>query len=219
MTFSPAAMARSNGALRGMRGSQKFSVLVGLAMVASLSACGSGATSMMSGGTFRSPDYGTWMMGQPPGYHFRNVSCPVPASLPGSTVRVVLGDMGMMQMMGGVAPLGYRMMLHASPAVVRAGRVSFEVANMGWRTHEMVVLPLSPGNAAGQRTVGPDGRVSEKGSLGEASASCAAGAGEGITSGAAGWVTLTLKPGAYELVCNLPNHYADGMYQALTVTN
>jgi uncharacterized cupredoxin-like copper-binding protein len=175
---------------------------------------------MMGGGAVRSPGYGTWMMGQSaPGYHFRDVSCSVPASLPGSTVRVVLGDMGMMQMMGGVAPLGYRMMLHASPAVARAGPVSFEVANMGWRTHEMVVLPLPPGSAAGQRTPESDGRVSEKGSLGEASSSCAAGSGEGITTGAAGWVTLNLKPGAYELVCNLPNHYADGMYQALIVTN
>ena len=54
---------------------------------------------------------------------------------------------------------------------------------------------------------------------GEVSASCRADAGEGITSGSAGWTTLTLPPGRYELVCNLPNHYAAGMYQELTVTS
>ena len=53
----------------------------------------------------------------------------------------------------------------------------------------------------------------------EVSASCGADAGEGITSGSAGWTTLTLPPGRYELVCNLPNHYAAGMYQELTVTS
>jgi len=50
---------------------------------------------------------------------------------------------------------------------------------------------------------------------GEVSASCGADAGEGITSGSAGWTTLRLPPGRYELVCNLPNHYAAGMYQEL----
>jgi len=81
-----------------------------------------------------------------------------------------------------------------------------------------VILPLPGGAAAGQRVPGADGTVEETGSLGEASNSCAAGTGEGITSGAVGWTTLTLPAGRYELVCNLPNHYADGMYQELDVT-
>ena len=34
---------------------------------------------------------------------------------------------------------------------------------------------------------------------------------------AVGWVTLQLTPGRYELVCNLKNHYANGMYQELDV--
>ena len=48
--------------------------------------------------------------------------------------------------------------------------------------------------------------------------SCAAGAADGITAGAAGWNTVTLPPGNYELVCNVENHYANGMYQELVVS-
>ena len=50
------------------------------------------------------------------------------------------------------------------------------------------------------------------------SGSCAEGSGEGITATSVGWVTLNLPAGHYELLCNLPNHYADGMYQELVVT-
>ncbi len=129
----------------------------------------------------------------------------------------MLADMGMMRIMGGTSPLGGRMMLHAAPARVAAGPVSLVAYSMGWRTHELVVLPLV-GAAAGQRVPGADGTVSESGSLGEASRSCAAGAGDGISAGSVGWVTVNLAPGIYELVCNLPNHYADGMHQELDVT-
>ena len=38
-------------------------------------------------------------------------------------------------------------------------------------------------------------------------------------AGAVGWVTLTLTPGRYELLCNLANHYADGLNQELLVTS
>lgn len=65
---------------------------------------------------------------------------------------------------------------------------------------------------------GSDGKVPETGSRGEASSSCAGGPGQGIRAGHVGWVTVTLAAGHYELVCNLQNHYADGMHQELTVT-
>lgn len=40
----------------------------------------------------------------------------------------------------------------------------------------------------------------------------------GIDPGAIGWVTVDLPRGAYELVCNLPGHYAAGMYTELRVS-
>lgn len=165
----------------------------------------------------RSGSWGSMMASVPHGYHLSRLTCAAPSSLPGTTVHVMLGDMGMTRMMGGVAPMGSHMMLRATPARVPAGQTSFVVGNMGWRTHEMVVLPLKPGQAAGER-VPADGRVDETGSLGEASASCAAGSGEGIKAGTVGWVTLNLAPGRYELVCNLRNHYASGMHQLFVVS-
>jgi uncharacterized cupredoxin-like copper-binding protein len=163
--------------------------------------------------------FGGSMMGTVPhGYHMSRLTCSAPSSLPGTTVHVMLGDMGMTRMMSGVAPMGAHMMLRAVPATVPAGKVSFVVGNLGWRTHEMVVLPLAPGQAAGNRVPGADGTVDETGSLGEASASCAAGSGEGIDAGTVGWVTLDLAAGRYDLVCNLRHHYANGMHQLFTVS-
>lgn len=138
-------------------------------------------------------------------------SCRAP-SLPGTVVNVTVTDM-MGRMMG-----GGMMRVLASPASVPAGSVSLRVANTGTLAHELVVLPLVPGQQPGSRTVGADGTVSEAGSLGEASATCAAGHGNGITPGAASWVTLTLRPGRYELICNLPGHYAMGMHTELDVS-
>jgi uncharacterized cupredoxin-like copper-binding protein len=145
--------------------------------------------------------------------HGRSTStCTVP-SLPGSVVNVTLADMG--GGMGG-GMMGGTMRVVDQPAVVRGGDVSFRALNMGSLTHELVVLPLPPGGA-GSRAIGADGRVDEAGSLGEASATCGVGAGEGIDAGAESWVTLHLAPGRYELVCNEPGHYAKGMYAELDV--
>jgi uncharacterized cupredoxin-like copper-binding protein len=181
------------------------------------------AVFVLAGCTTIDPQTGTGMggqgmMGGDSTYHYSRLTCSAPASLPGSPITVMLGDMGVTQMMGGTAPLGVRMMLRAVLASVPAGQVSLVAENMGWRTHELVILPLADGATAGQRVPGADGKVDETGSLGEASTPCGAGAGHGIMSGSVGWTTVTLAPGRYELVCNLPNHYADGMNQEIVVT-
>ena len=159
------------------------------------------------------------MMGGGSGFRRSPLTCSAPGTLPGTRVDVTLADMGMSHVMGGDAPMGAGMMrLLVSTTHVRSGLVSLVASNRGWRTHELVVLPLAAGVPAGRRAVGGLGRVSETGSLGEASSSCAAGSGEGIRAGSAGWTTLRLAPGRYELVCNLRNHYADGMWQAIEVS-
>ena len=148
----------------------------------------------------------------------------------GTTVSVRLVDMRSMMtrgMMGG--PDGMMgqgdwrsfqrgmMRLLASPTSVPAGTVSLTVTNSGYLTHELVVLPLSAGQQPGTRAISAAGTVDEAGSRGEASATCAAGEGDGIAAGSTGWVTVNLPAGRYELVCNLPGHYASGMYSELDV--
>jgi len=153
----------------------------------------------------------------PHGYRMSRLSCRAPGALPGQKVFVMLGDMGMTRRPGGFALPSDHMMLRAVPERVRSGQISFVVANMGWRTHEMVVLPLGRGQEAGARVPGANGRVGEAESPGEVSASCAAGEGDGLKPGTVGWTTLDLPAGRYELVCNRRNHYADGMHQPFVV--
>jgi uncharacterized cupredoxin-like copper-binding protein len=144
--------------------------------------------------------------------------CAAP-NLPGTVVNLALTNMGgpMMGQSNGMMS-GGAMHMSADRATVPHGSVSFLVTNSGSINHEMVILPLPDAQIAGTRPTGGDAKVDEKGSLGEASATCGEGAGQGIVPGASGWVTITFAPGRYEVLCNLPGHYAAGMYTQLTVT-
>jgi uncharacterized cupredoxin-like copper-binding protein len=139
--------------------------------------------------------------------------CTAPA-LSGAVIDITLTDMG--------GHMGYgrggMMTVRVSPTSSVAGTVSLRVTNAGRLTHELVVLPLARDARPGQRAVGADGTVEETGSLGEASNTCGADGGEGIVARAEGWTTLHLVPGRYELLCNLPGHYAAGMYAEVDVT-
>lgn len=137
--------------------------------------------------------------------------CSAP-SLDGTVVDVRLANMrgSMMSGMGGT------MRLVASRHRVPAGKVSFRGANVGSLVHELVVIPLA-GGRVGRRTVDAAGQVDESRSLGEVSLTCGAGPGDGIDPGAIGWASVNLAPGDYELICNLPGHYAAGMYTDLHV--
>ena len=182
---------------------------VGLALASLLGSC---AVPMhgMNGGMGRT----TGHIGGMDRMHARHAltRCPDAPAPRGAVVRVHLMDMGHGGMMGGRAV----MRLMATPTVVRHGQVTFVATNLGRRTHELVVLPLRTSGSA-RLPVDREGRVSERGALGEASAPCAAGAGEGLKPGTTGWVTLRLAPGTYALVCNEPHHYASGMHAVLVV--
>ena len=164
--------------------------------------------------------------GQRPSWLGSGSSCTTPR-LPGTVVNVALTNMGgpMMgnntgMMAGGVNRGMSRgaMRLSIDHALVSHGTVTFLATNDGSISHELVVLPLSDSQVVGTRPISGEGQVDEGGNLGEASSSCAAGAGEGIAPGASSWVTLQLAPGRYEVVCNLPGHYSAGMYSQLTVS-
>jgi uncharacterized cupredoxin-like copper-binding protein len=87
----------------------------------------------------------------------------------------------------------------------KAGKLTITLDNKGMIPHELVVLKTG---AAADSLAVKSGRVSESKSVGEVSETAA---------GATKSSTLTLKPGSYVFVCNIPGHYADGMRGTLTV--
>ncbi|HEY5335328.1 MAG TPA: sulfocyanin-like copper-binding protein [Mycobacteriales bacterium] len=128
-------------------------------------------------------------------------------------VQVGLSDAGGGMM--GQAPMMLRLI--PSPSSTFAGQVTFVATNYGALDHEFLVLPM-PADGVGTRPVGSNGKINESQSLGEASTSCGAGPGNGISTGSRSWVTLTFRPGNYELLCDVAGHYADGMYASFTVS-
>jgi uncharacterized cupredoxin-like copper-binding protein len=84
-----------------------------------------------------------------------------------------------------------------------SGKVTFTVTNSGKIIHEMVVVPGTPTSLTQ-----PDGTASEDGTLGEVS---------DVEVGKTQKLTITMPPGTYTLLCNLPGHFANGMYASFTV--
>ena len=92
-----------------------------------------------------------------------------------------------------------------------AGEVTFWIANKGTMEHEFLVV----------RTDYPDGEIPLDGDHFSEDA-------EGVTVvdeipefevGLIKELTLELAPGAYQLLCNIPNHYKNGMHVSFTVTD
>ena len=115
--------------------------------------------------------------------------------------------------------------ISASPGLVRAGKVTFDVSNVGGITHELVIVrapsvPTLPVvTVAGERSVGAvdEEAIPESDKLGESG-----------DVKAQGHVTkhFTMKPGTYVLFCNIDNinkdktvtnHFVKGMHATLTV--
>jgi uncharacterized cupredoxin-like copper-binding protein len=91
-----------------------------------------------------------------------------------------------------------------SKRTVGHGPITFDVTNDGKAPHELVVLRTSkPASDLGSGT-----RISETGHVGEQG---------DLPAGASKQLKLTLAPGHYSLVCNLPGHYMAGMHADLTV--
>ena len=126
-------------------------------------------------------------------------------------VQVTLSDGG--AMMGGSSMM---VSMNADASSVPAGAVTFVASNFGHLNHELLIFPMAT-DGLGTRPVGTGGKIDESSSLGEASRSCAGGVGDGIAPGTRSWITVNLGPGTYELLCDLPWHYANGMFTTITV--
>jgi uncharacterized cupredoxin-like copper-binding protein len=136
-----------------------------------------------------------------------------------TTVQVSLWDQGadaemptgLMYGMPGVelskATMGIKPSLGSAPA----GEITFDVTNDSKDTiHEMIVVDVKeagkplPYSTADQRVdeeaAGDHGEVSE------------------LDPGKSGSLTVSLDPGTYLLICNIPGHYEAGMWTEFTVT-
>lgn len=92
-----------------------------------------------------------------------------------------------------------------SPGSVPAGKVTFTVKNDGAMVHELVVIKT---NLDAGKLPTKTGEADETGNLGETG---------DMEAGTTKDVVLTLTPGHYALICNLPGHYVGGMYANFTV--
>ena len=88
---------------------------------------------------------------------------------------------------------------------IKAGKVTFAISNSGKRVHELVVVKTDLAPAKLRKA---NGRADESRSVGEIG---------DVLAGKSGKLTLTLKPGKYVLLCNLPGHFAAGQWSAFTV--
>lgn len=88
-----------------------------------------------------------------------------------------------------------------------AGRVSFNVKNIGTIPHEMVVIRTDA--PAGSLLNGKNGaRADETGNVGETG---------DMAPGATKSFSVNLKAGHYAVICNLPGHYSAGQHTDFTI--
>ena len=98
----------------------------------------------------------------------------------------------------------------AKPDAVKAGKVTFEATNNSENAiHEVILVPM-PKDGALLPYEKDNMRVDEDAahSLGEVSE---------LDPGASGALTVTLMPGTFLLICNVPGHYEFGMWTAAQV--
>jgi uncharacterized cupredoxin-like copper-binding protein len=97
------------------------------------------------------------------------------------------------------------------PAKLHAGRHTFAVKNRGTEPHELVVVRTDVAAAALPRA---GAKVDETSSRLHVTAATGA-----LAPGATRSVSVTLTPGHYVVLCDLPSHYGLGMRVDIAVSN
>lgn len=100
--------------------------------------------------------------------------------------------------------------IKTSPGEAKAGVVTFKVTNDSKDTiHEMIVMyladPTKPLPYIDDEKRVDEDKAGDKGEVSE------------LEPGKSGSLTVNLKAGTYLLICNVPGHYAAGMWTTFTV--
>jgi uncharacterized cupredoxin-like copper-binding protein len=124
----------------------------------------------------------------------------------GQGQRTAPGMMGP-GMMGG---MGRIMTIQIDQPIVKAGKVTFDVTNWSRSiAHELLVIavnsPTAPLPYDHMQAKVPESQIKVLGETGD------------LQPNASGAAALTLDPGTYLLICNVPGHYAAGMAAPITV--
>jgi hypothetical protein len=94
-----------------------------------------------------------------------------------------------------------------TPSRIPAGRAELVVENEGPDTHELIIVR----SGRSQLPLRSDGLTVDEEALHEV------GAVEGVVPHGAGRVHVELRPGRYELFCNMAGHFMAGMHGQLVV--
>lgn len=108
-------------------------------------------------------------------------------------------------------PPAASMQMALDQSTVPAGKVTFHAVNLSKNAvHELLVVRTDGSGASlpydESKSEVVEKRIRHLGEIAD------------LKPGSSGSMTLALKPGAYELICNQPGHYKAGMAAALTVT-
>jgi uncharacterized cupredoxin-like copper-binding protein len=103
------------------------------------------------------------------------------------------------------------MSVRTNVASIKTGKITFEVTNLSRSiVHEIIVVGVENANAPLPYDYStaqiPEKQIKVLGETGE------------MQPNSEKTITLGLKPGVYLLICNVPGHYAAGMWTPLTVT-
>lgn len=98
----------------------------------------------------------------------------------------------------------------AMPSLVKAGKVTFTIANEGTTAHELLVFKNDLDPSA--YPTDADGIIEDGAGVSVLSD------GDNIDPGKTQTRTVDLTPGTYLFVCNIPGHFKSGMFTVVTVT-
>jgi uncharacterized cupredoxin-like copper-binding protein len=99
--------------------------------------------------------------------------------------------------------------IELSPASTASGDVTFVATNEGSTTHEFEIFTaegdVDPASLPVEDNVADTAGLTLLDEV------------EDVTPGSASELSVSLDPGTYAVICNLPGHYAEGMHATLTV--